>query len=266
MRDLTEWRATSAVARYHILTVLRAANGPFWTTLIVSALGLLRSPIVIPQSVLLSWGPRAVLYESAQTVSAVCLLHLAMVFTATAMVVAPRRQLEGRVVADLMETAPISPLGRFTGDMIGAAACALVIHACTVPVVALAFVLSPVSSAMFWWYELIVIAVVILMAAGVAWKKRLAGVRGRARATAQIALTLLLALLIVGSTTRRPYFGEAVASFISEPSYRRWSNVVAEVMNPPLFVALFALLYFGSIFYFAARSRRLLMRAEEGLT
>ena len=264
MPDLSDWRASMAVMRYHLLTGLRAAGAGFWTTFIITILPLVRAPLGVPESHLASWEPAGLLYESAQTVTAVCVLHLGLIVLATMVITAPRRPAAGRLNADLMDTAPILPMGRFAGDMLGAMACAVVVHLCVLPFIAFAFVMSPVPSSLFWWYELIVLALIVLSSAGTAWKRQLHGAGGRARATGQVAGTILLAFLFTASTTRWPYFREAFADFLGEPSPRRWSAVTAEVMNPPLLVLLLALLYFGSIVYFAIQSHRLLRRNQEG--
>jgi hypothetical protein len=182
---------------------------------------------------------------------------------ASALLTAPRRQGDAREEANLMETAPITPAGRFLGDMLGALACTLIIHLCTLPLLALAIALSPISSSFFWWWELILLALLILASAGAAWKRLMTGPWGRARTAGNVALFGTLVIAAFALTTRWEEFRDAAVQYLAEPSPLRWSQLSREVMSPELLVMLLVILYVGFIAWFAMQSIRFLERREQ---
>ncbi len=264
MRRLISARPLLAVARYHVLAGLRTAHGSFVLTFIAAGLPtVLSAPIFESESNVLRWDPTMGLMDGGVRVSAVLILHLILLIAAAGMVNAPRARTDGREVADLFETAPITSGARFFGDMLGALVCLLVIHLCTLPLIAFAFLFSAVAVSVFWSYELLVLAVLIFAAAASAWKRRTPGPAGRAKAAGVVALFMTLVIIAFATTTRWTSFRDALAGYIAEPSPLRWSQLMLEVVNPSLLMVLLIAIWTGFVAYFAIRSTRLIERRQE---
>ena len=263
MRGVSALRPSIGLARYHVLAGVRTAHGAFAVSLLVALFLVIvasATTLLNPLSALVPAPHADLLAMSAQLVSVAFILHLVMMTIASVLVSAPRGEF-----ADLMETAPLTPAGRFLGDMFGALACTLVIHVCTLPLLAVLFVLSPVPTSMFLGYEAVLLLVVLFGSALSSWKRRVSGAAGRARAVGSVALFGTLLFFIVASTTHWPRFRDALTTFISEPAPLRLRQVGFEITNPPLLTMLVFMLYSSFLTYYAMRSIRLLQRSEEGL-
>ena len=266
MGGLVSVRPTLGVARYHLLTGLRTGHAAFWITFLVAALHVtFAARLLEPASRILRADPIGLMDGGSKAISVILSFHLSFVLVATAVITAPRIRTGGVEPPDLLDTAPISAAGRFWGDMLGALACGLVIHLCTLPLLALAFLLAPVERSVFFWFEVVLVAMVILQAAGAAWRRRLFGAAGSIRSSAVAPLLLILVMGAFALTTRRSAFIDALIDWFWEPSPLRWSQLTREVMNPPLLFLLLFIIYMGFIAFFAIQSRRLIEQHQEVL-
>ena len=264
MRSVISPRPALALARYHLLSGIRNAHGLFAMTFLLALLPMsVGEAFLAPDSVLWMWSRPLMMRLAAQTVIVSYFFHLLLLSAATVSVASPRRRHEGLASADLTETVPITSAERFLGDTLGVLACTLVIHLCTLPLLALAVALSPVSTSVFVSLELFTLAFMILCAASSAWKRRSEGVGGRLKVAGNAALFLTLVILIFAATTRWQNFRDAFFFYLSEPSPLRWTQLTREVMNPTLLAALLLLLYGGFLTFFAIQSIRALERRQE---
>jgi hypothetical protein len=159
--------------------------------------------------------------------------------------------------ADLMDSAPVSPRGRFLGETLGVFAATVAIHICCLPVLAVVAALSPLPTRFFVWMEVVIVVLMIVTSTAAAWKRlspqtKMSGTRGF-RSALLFYAGILGALLV---TTRWEAFRDSAFNFLSSPSMRAWSRVMATIENPPLLMLLAALLYVSYIaFYFISSTR-----------
>ena len=159
--------------------------------------------------------------------------------------------------SDLMDSAPVGPVPRFWGEVLGIFCAALTIHACCLPLLAVAAVLSPLPTAAFVWIEAGIIALMILGSAGAAWKRLAPPTRWNTTRTASAGiLFLILLLLALYATTTWGGLGDSLAAFIITPSMRAWAAVTASVENPLLLGVLLSMLYFGYLLYYFNSTRK----------
>lgn len=159
--------------------------------------------------------------------------------------------------SDLMDSAPVGPRPRFWGEALGTFAAASTIHACCLPLLAAAAVLSPLPTAAFAWIEAGIIALMILGSAGAAGKRLAPVTPWTATRTARSGiLSLILFLLVLLATTNWEAFRDSLAAFIITPSMRAWAAVTASVENPLLLGVLLSLLYAGYLLYYLNSTRR----------
>ena len=206
MRSVTSLGPSLALARYHLLSGIRNAHAVFLFTVLCALLPIFVSLDPLGQAM---WDRTQAMRVAVQVVVAVYLAHLLLVVAASTVVA---RRGSGPQIVDLTETVPITPFGRYIGHVLGVLGCTFAIHACTLPLLAVAFILSPLQSPVFWWWELVIVALLILSAAGEAWKRQFTGPGGRARTAANIGLFLAMLMLVVASTTRWAPFRDAFFS------------------------------------------------------
>lgn len=249
-----------ALARYRLLTTIRPAWGVFGTVLAAAVV-----PILLGSGVFTTtseaWGSMIdLMYASARTVTGIYLLHIIVVVLACNAFGTARPSIEGRPSSDLTETVPITPRDRFLGDAAGILGCTLAIHACTVPLLALAVVMSPLPTVVFFWMELITLAVAILASAGASWKLRSSGRWVRTRSARSIAAFGILLGAILGFNTRKGFAEAFVWFFLTQPSMSSWRAVERTVTNPSMLIAWLLLLYVGFISYYTLQSIRSIER------
>lgn len=258
MRSLSSFRGIKALARYHLLSTIRSAHGviaisflaALGATALFGAAGVFARQGVVAENLRLA----------ALLVHVVYVLHLFVIVIGSDLLAGKRRQSDRVLTADLTETVPVTPVERFFGDALGVLACTMVIHVCTLPVLAFVVALSPLSPAVLVWLELLVIAVAVLGAAGAAWSRRAEGRWERTRTGRSLALFGILFVLILATNTRWEHFRDAAAAYLYDPSPQRWSHLTGEVMNPPMLVSLLAALYLGYFLYYAMNTIRSLQR------
>lgn len=249
-----------ALARYRLLTTIRSAWWVYATLMACAAVpiilgtGLFKSPFDAWQSV------AERMFASATVVTGVYLMHVIVIVLACNAFGTPRPAIEGRPAADLTETVPITPRERFLGDAAGILGCILAVHACTVPLLALAVVLSPLPTAVFFWLELITLAIAVLSSAGASWKLRSSGRWIRTRTARSIATFGILLAAILGFNTRSGFTEAFVWFFLTQPSTSTWRAVEKTVPNPSMLFASLLLLYLGFISYYTLQSIRSLER------
>ena len=249
-----------ALARYRLLTTIRSAWWVYATLMVCAVLpmilgtGLFKMPYEGWRSI------TDLMSSSASAVTGIYLLHLIVIVLACNVFGTPRPAIEGRPASDLTETVPITPRDRFLGDAAGILGCILAVHASTVPLLALAIVLSPLPTAMFFWLELITLAIAILASVGASWKLRSSGRWVRTRSARSIAVFGILLGVILGLNTRKGFAEAFVWFFLTQPSTGSWRAVVKTVANPSMLLGSLLVLYAGFISYYTLQSIRSIER------
>jgi hypothetical protein len=250
-----------AIARFRLLTTIRAANALF-AVAAIAAIGPAALNSFMPDEVFRA-GADDFLGLAATTAVIAWIAHaliLAFACDAFGNVTLLRTQITSLQTdgpADLMDTAPIKPGARFWGEAAGILAAAMTIHICTLPVLVLVAALSPLPTAMFIAAEAAIIALVVLASTGGAWKRRAprtkwSGTRG-ARSAVLFAILLLLA---IKHTTEWEVFRDSLVRFVREPSPAVWLAVSNAVENPTLLFVLLSLLYAGYMAFYYSSSVR----------
>ena len=249
------------IARYRYLTTLRGVRWDFAMVLIAAA-----GPVCLFGSLLepaTHWTSSVMLrlHFTAHMVVIVYWLHVLVLVVACITFGARRAQPDGTLASDLTESVPLSGASRYFGDALGILAAGLTIHACTLPILALAVALSPVPTSWFIALELVVIACTILASAAASWKMRGRG-RWSATRTARSAILfgILLVLVVKGNTTS-PDFGNAWSYFIGQPSPLTWDGIATSVSHPIRLAVCLALLYAAFVTYYAVDSIRSIERS-----
>ena len=258
MHGLSSFRGARAIARYHLLSTIRSAHGvvaisflcAIGTTALFGAAGVFARHGVVAEAMRLA----------AQNVHIVYAFHLVVIIIGSDLLAGRRRQGERVLTADLTETVPVRPAERYFGDALGVFACLMVVHLCSLPILAFTISFSPLPSTLLLWLELLVLAVAVLSAAGAAWTRRAEGRWERTRTARSVSLFGILLLLILAMNTRWEYFRDAAAAYFYDPSPTRWGHLSSEVMNPALLIALLAALYIGFFLYYAMNTIRSLER------
>lgn len=250
-----------AIARFRLLTTIRAANTLFAVAAIAA----------IGPAALNSFMPDEVFRAGADQLLGIAALAAVFAWIVHALILAVACETFGTVTllrtqitsvqtegpADLMDTAPIRPGARFWGEAAGILAAAMTIHICTLPVLVLVAALSPLPTTMFIAAEAAIIALVILASTGGAWKRRAprtkwSGTRGPRSAV----LFAILLLMTLRPTTRWEVFRDSLVLFVSEPSPRVWLTVSNAVENPTLLFVLLSLLYASYMAFYYSSSVR----------
>jgi hypothetical protein len=265
-----------AVARYRLLTTIRSASWIFAISLAAVLIpmasdgwtkpelyygennGLGSGTLFVRQTKVLS-DPVYMLSSSATITLVSYVLHGIILLVACSVFATSRQRTDGHEASDLMDTAPLTPAVRFWGDTLGILASALLVHLCTLPLLALIIARSPFRNTTFLYYELALLAAVILASAGGAWKMR-AGHSGwsQTRSVRSAATFVILLWVAVAINTRWEAFRDAFAAFASFPSAGSWYELMDTVNSPSLLVLSLLLLYAGFIsFYFLQTVRSL---------
>ena len=133
----------------------------------------------------------------------------------------------------------------------GIFASVMIIHLCTLPLLAMVIVLSPLGLTSFLCFELMIVASVVLASAAASWKLRSETSRWtHTRMIRNGAVFLIGLLVIVISNTRWEEFRDAFPWYLREPSARTWSAVTSTIDNPPLLVSWLVLLYAGFMTFY----------------
>lgn len=248
-----------AVSRFRLLTTVRAATPVFIAAVLPPVVGALVAGGPEPgfRHAADFWLP---VHASAAVLAWV--LHGLFLASATLMSGKVRTahdfvSTEG--MADLMDTAPVDPRGRFWGEALGTMGAAALIHLCCLPLLATVAALSPLPTGVFLWIELGALALLVEAAAGAAWQRRMPRTKYSATRGARTMLVLVVLFLLVVVVTTRPLaFRDSVLDFLlgRKPSVRRWSEVLTTVESPALLITLLSLLYAGSILYYYVSATR----------
>lgn len=250
-----------ALARYRFLTTVRSASGVFLTLLA----GVLL-PMLFGSGLFTSWSDAWAsmpddMYASARMVTIGYLLHIGFIVAACNAFGTTRPKIDGRQSADLTETVPITPRDRFLGDALGFLGCILAAHACTVPLLALVVVMSPLPTTVFFWAESVTLAVAVLGSAGASWMLRSTGQWIRTRsARSMVTFGILLVAILILNTRWLKFVENLVWWMFTQPSPQTWHGVVRTVNNPVMLAGSLLLLYFGFISYYTLQSIRSLER------
>lgn len=252
-----------ALARYHVLSRVRSAHGLFVASCVLVVLPVFVSD-VLPSVLIYEWEMmESQLHHRARNVTVAYFFHLVVMVAACEAFATRRASKEGSRPADLVDTSPIRPAERFFGDAFGIFSCAVVIHLCTLPLLALAVALSPLPLSVFFWLEVVVLAALVLASAAASWKLRGFGKWMRTRSARSATLFFILLLVVLISNTQWRAFRDAFLTQFLYPSPAGWTEIRAAILNPPIFVASLVLLYAGYILYFALSSIRALERGQE---
>ena len=250
-----------AIARFRLLTTIRAANTLF-AVAAIAAIGPAALNSFMPDEVFRA-GADDFLGVAATTAVIAWIAHaliLGFACDSFGKVTLLRTQItsvETEGPADLMDTSPIRPSARFWGEVAGILAAAMTIHVCTLPVLVLVAALSPLPTAMFIAAEAATIMFVVLAATAGAWKRRARPTKWSGTRSARSGLLFFILLaLTVRYTTRWEAFRDSLPLFIAQPSPRVWSAASNAVDNPLLLFTLLSLLYTGYIAFFYASSVR----------
>jgi hypothetical protein len=245
-----------AVARYRLLTTLRAANSVFVTAVVVVLIPPVGAGAMFQMdSAFRSLAEGGLLFSGVPALIAPLLHGLVMLGACLGFGAAGRRR--DAETSDLMDLAPVTPQDRFWGDAIGILASALIVHVCTLPLLAMAVAQSSITTSAFAAYEIVLLAAMVLASAGASWQLHAAPTRwSQTRSARNAATFLILLLLALIVNTRWEAFRDALGNLVNEPSARKWTAVVAAVNSPLLlFLSLF-LLYAGFLFFYWRRATR----------
>jgi hypothetical protein len=247
-----------ALARYRALRTIRSASPVFALALLAAALpvalpGGAFMPAYISRSLM-----KPLMFSSAFAVSLTYVVHLLVLLASCGVFGTRRRTAEGQEVLDLTETIPATGSDRFFGDAAGIFGAVLAIHACVLPMLGLAVVLSPLPAAVFFWMEAMTLAVIILASAGAAGNLHAQTKWRQTQLARSLVVFIVLAVVVLKVTTRWQQFADAAWFSVVEPSPNAWSAVGRAITNPPLLLISMFLLYAAFISWFALRSVRFL--------
>ena len=154
-------------------------------------------------------------------------------------------------MSDLMDSAPVPPRLRFTGEWLGILCTILMVHLCCLPALAMTAVLSPLPLTVFATMEAALIPLLVLSSASAASQRLAPRTRwsGTRSARSGLLMTILAGLIILG-TTNQATFHDSFVAFVGLPSMRKWHAVAASVNDPFLMFFLLALLYSAYLAYF----------------
>jgi hypothetical protein len=152
---------------------------------------------------------------------------------------------------DLIDSAPISPAHRSTGEFTGIFTSALLIHVACLPLLAVVAALSPLPSVFFACFEGLILSALILASASAAWRMAVLGhSRSGMRAARNAGLFILLALIITIGTTRPVAFRDGAFQFVIAPSMAAWSRLLATIEYPVAMVTMLLTLYGAYLAFF----------------
>ena len=249
-----------AIARFRFLRTIRSAHAIFAIALIAASLPMVFGSEVFTASYLPWWDKEVTMRSSAFAAQGGFTLHILILVTATAVFGMRRRSSARAELVDLTETIPVTSSDRFFGDAGGILASVLAVHVCVLPMLALAFALSPLPAATFFGMEALAIAIAVFVSAGAAWNFHTDSNWSNTQLPRSLVAFGILAVIILRFTTRGQAFANAAVYYGTEPSRAAWSAVGRTITSPAMLVALITLLYFGFIGYYAAQTVRHLER------
>jgi hypothetical protein len=245
-----------AIARYRLLTTIRGANWVFAISLGAALVFLLASPSLRVDESEFRRYPQGNA-EVTATLALFCyVLHAIILFlNCLAFGSAGRSRSEAKESSDLIDTAPLTPGIRFWGDALGAFTAALIVHLCTLPLLALAVALSPITNGAFVRIELAIVAFLLLGGAAASWQLHAPPSKwSQTRAPRSAATFLILLIITLIVNTRWEAFRDALGVLMAETSPGHWADLVAAIDSPPLLLIQLVLLFGGFIafYYFHA--------------
>lgn len=249
-----------AIARLRLLTRIRTANASF-ALASIPALVLAVAASWLPENMFRATFPFVAPMIATFTIF-VFILHagVLLIGSETAGQLHPQR--EGAEWSDLMETVPIGVAGRYWGEVLGSLGINLTIHLCTLPLLALVAVLSPLPVIVFVILEGIVLLLLSMGSAAAAWKRCARPTKWSATRMARSGLLFwILFVVILNATSRWDAFLGSIEGLITRPSQQTWSITLSAIERPVQLVVLIALLcvsYFA--FYYVSSVRGLARR------
>jgi hypothetical protein len=246
-----------ALARYRLLRTIRSASPIFALAFVAAAVPVAGAGHAFQPSFGAWEEMESFLSTTALAVTWSYGLHLLVLLAAAGVLATRRRSPEGHELLDLTETVPATSWDRFLGDAAGILAALLCIHACVLPILGLAVVLSPLPAATFFWLELVVLAVAVFVSAGAAANLHAVTKWRQTQLARSFATFIVLAIMILRFTTRGQAFADAAwFSFLVRPSPPTWNALMATVPNPAVLFACMLLLYAGFLAWYAVQSVR----------
>ena len=251
-----------AIARLRLLTRIRTAS-PLFALAAAPSLILVVAASWLPENEFRASAPLFGTWIAPASIL-VWILHVAVLLIGSETSGQLHPQREGAGWSDLLETIPIGPGGRYWGEVLGNLAINLTIHACTLPLLALVAILSPLPTAVFLALEAAALVLISLGAGAAAWKRCARPTKWSATRMARSGLLFwILFVAILHATSRRDAFVSSIEGVLFHPSARTWSETTAAFDRPAQLVVLVALLCLSYIAFYYASSVRALARRRE---
>ena len=223
--------------------------------LAAAALFLERTGLLYEESAYLSEAT-ALINWSASFVVLTYVVHLFVLIGACFTFGGVKKDAQNAGTADLIETAPILPRHRFLGDAIGIFTAVMLLHFCTVPLLALQVALCPYPTSLFFIAEIVIVALVLFFSVSSSWRLRAEDSRNSyARGFRSQAIFMILFLLVIRLNVYSfEEFLNATVWVFAQPSPRGFVRVADTLNDPVLFFTSLAVLFGGFLcfFYFHA--------------
>ena len=250
-----------AIARYRFLLALRGATWLFVFSIIAAAFFVERTGLLYERSSYVS-KPDAMLPMGASLVVATYFVHICMLLGACYTFGAVKKGAQNAGTADLIETAPILPRHRFLGDGLGIFAAVMMIHICTLPLLALQIAFSPYATNFLLYAELTILVLTIFASASSSWRLRAENFRwSYARGFRSQAIFMILFFLTIWLNTRSFVgFFDAAVWVVFQPSPHGFARVAETFNDPVLIFSSLAFLFGGFLCFFYLHAVRSLQQ------
>ncbi|HUP61047.1 MAG TPA: hypothetical protein VNA69_11570 [Thermoanaerobaculia bacterium] len=249
-----------AMIRFRFLRTIRSAHAVFAIALLAAAIPMLFGSAVFNPAYSAWWGKQDLMRGSAFTAQGAYVLHILVMVTACATFGMRRRSATRTELVDLTETVPVTSSDRFFGDAGGLLASVLAVHVCVLPLLALAFALSPLPTATFFALEAMTLVIAVFISAGAAWNLHTDTNWRNTQLPRSIVVFAVLVVVTLRFTTRGQPFANAAVYYWVEPSRASWNAVARTITSPAMLLACMVLLYFGFLGYYAVQAVRHLER------
>ena len=239
-----------ALARYRIWTSIRAANPVMLFCAVPPVVAALAQTVwgmsdSFPPDILLRLSATAALFSW-------CIHGTMVAAAAREFGNASRTSASAVHPSDLMDSVPVEPAARATGEFTGFFASAMLVHICCFPLLVVVAALSPLPTIFFAWIEGAILAVLVLASASGSWFRVVVGSSRRVgmRPMRNSAFFLLGIVITIVVTTRPIAFRDAFFSFFIAPSTAAWWRLVGTIERPEAMIAFLTALYAGYFSYF----------------
>ena len=154
--------------------------------------------------------------------------------------------------SDLIDSVPVAPAERVTGEFTGVFASAMLIHICCLPLLGLVAALSPLPTRYFASLEGFILALTLLASASAGWLRVVLGpTRSLGMKSLRNSALFFVAILMAVIVTTKPVaFRDAFFQFFIAPSTQAWSRVLETVERPVALLAFLAAIYASYFAYF----------------